>query len=189
MHKVINAEHTEFSDLFNKTFLLCIIIVMGTNIVSNTNTVLNISNNHPGIKYIYKSILILLSFLLPLSLILILFSNNGFYPFVSDGQTIINDYNINKNGGVENNGIYKAVRWCWKIKPSRANKYPYVLAVRYGIVVGVYQINLNGWKKVENSNRAYFDGVEASEEIKKFFLNKKVPERFRRRQNPASYCD
>jgi len=62
---------------------------MGTNIVSNTNTVLNISNNHLGIKYIYKSILILLSFLLPLSLILILFSNNGFYPFVSDGQTII----------------------------------------------------------------------------------------------------
>ena len=101
----------------------------------------------------------------------------------------INDYNINKNGGVENNGIYKAVRWCWKVRPSRANKYQYVLAVRYGIVVGVYQINENGWKKVENSARAYFDGVEAPEEIKKFFLNKKVPERFRRRQNPASYCD
>ena len=101
----------------------------------------------------------------------------------------INDYNINRCGGPENNGIYNAVRWCWKVRPSRANKYPYVLAVRYGIVVGVYQINENGWKKVENSDRAYFDGVEAPEEIKKFFLNKKVPERFRRRQNPASYCD
>lgn len=38
----------------------------------------------------------------------------------------INGYNINKNGGVENNGIYKAARWCWKIKPSRASKYPAV---------------------------------------------------------------
>lgn len=101
----------------------------------------------------------------------------------------INDYNINRCGGPENNGIYNAVRWCWKVRPLRANKYPYVLAVRYGIVVGVYQINENGWKKIENSDRAYFDGVEAPEEIKKFFLNKKVPERFRRRQNPASYCD
>lgn len=103
----------------------------------------------------------------------------------------INDYNINKNGGIENNGIYKAVRWRWKINPNRANKYPYVLAVRYGIVVGVYQINKNGWKKDENSDRAYFDGVEAPKEIKDIFLNKKIPERFRKkgRANPASYCD
>ncbi len=101
----------------------------------------------------------------------------------------INDYNINKNGGIENNGIYKAVRWCWKIRPIRANKYPYVLAVRYGIVVGVYQINEGGWKQVENIKRAYFDGVEAPEEIKKIFIDKKIPERFRKRQDPASYCD
>lgn len=101
----------------------------------------------------------------------------------------INDYNININGGIENNGIYKAVRWCWKVKPSRANKYPYVLAVRYGIVIGVYKINDNGWKKVDNSERAYFDGTEAPEEIKRIFLNKKIPERFRKRQNPASYSD
>lgn len=116
-------------------------------------------------------------------------------PFVEDEKCPkfilikINDYNINKNGGVENDGIYKAVRWCWKINPSRANKYPYVLAVRYGIVVGVYKINNNGWKKIENSERSYFDGIEASEEIKRIFLNKKIPERFRKRQNPASYSD
>lgn len=101
----------------------------------------------------------------------------------------VNDYNINKNGGVENNGIYKAVRWCWKVNPEKANRYPYVLAVRYGIVVGVYKINENGWKKVEDSDRAYFDGEEAPLEIKNIFINKKVPERFRKRQNPASYCD
>lgn len=97
----------------------------------------------------------------------------------------INDNSIN----YKNNDIYEAVRSCWKINPSRANNYPYVLAVRYGIVIGVYQIEENGWKMMPDSNRAYFDGVEAPEGVKNFFLNKKIPERFRRRQNPASYCD
>ena len=101
----------------------------------------------------------------------------------------IKDYWINKNGGIENNGIYKTVRGNWKLNPSRANKYPYVLAVRYGIVVGVYKIYENGWKRALNSKRAYFDGEEAPIEIKNIFINKKIPERFRRRQNPASYCD
>lgn len=100
----------------------------------------------------------------------------------------IKDYYINKNAR-EENSIYKTVRGYWKIKPNKANKYPYVLAVRYGIVVGVYEINKEGWKKVENSDRAYFDGIEAPKEIQDIFLNKKIPERFRRRQNPASYCD
>ena len=101
----------------------------------------------------------------------------------------INDYNINKNGGFYDGGIYKACRYCWKINPNRANKYPYVLAVRYGIVVGVYEIEDKGWKRVEGSKRAYFDGNEAPKEIKSIFINKKIPERFRKRQNPASYCD
>jgi hypothetical protein len=103
----------------------------------------------------------------------------------------IKDYSINKNGGIENNGIYKAVRGYWRINPSTANKYPYVLAVRYGIVVGVYQIEENGWKKLEDSERAYFDGTEAPDETKKIFLNKRIPERFRKKgsANPTIYCD
>lgn len=101
----------------------------------------------------------------------------------------ISDWSINKNGGYENDGVYKAVKCYWKVNPNRANKYPYVLAVRYGIVIGVYQINENGWKKTCDNIRAYFDGVEAPDDIKKIFLNKKIPERFRRRQNPVSFCD
>ena len=96
----------------------------------------------------------------------------------------IKDYWININGS-----IYKTVRGNWVLDANKANQYPYVLAVRYGIVVGVYQINENGWKKCEDSKRVYFDGVEAPEDIKKLFLNKKIPEKYRRRQNPASYCD
>ena len=55
--------------------------------------------------------------------------------------------------------------------------------------MGVYKIYENGWKKALNSKRACFDGEEAPIEIKNIFINKKIPERFRRRQNPASYCD
>lgn len=104
----------------------------------------------------------------------------------------ITDDTINKNGGIENNGIYKAVRASWKqINPNRANKYPYVLAVRYGLVVGVYQINKNGWKKTEDGKRAYFDGEEAPVEIQRIFLDHKIPDTYKVRgnRNPAMYCD
>ena len=97
----------------------------------------------------------------------------------------IKDYWLNYN----DRDIYKTVRGNWKLSASRANNYPYVLAVRYGIVVGVYKVNPNGWKDCADSDRIYFDGVEAPEEIKQMFLGKKIPEKYRRRQNPAGYCD
>lgn len=84
---------------------------------------------------------------------------------------------------------YKTVRGNWKLSAKRANKYPYVLAVKYGIVVGVYKVNENGWRKCETSNRICFDGIEAPDNIKELFLGKKIPEKYRKRQNPASYCD
>lgn len=97
----------------------------------------------------------------------------------------IKDYWLNYNDG----DIYKTVRGNWKLSARRANNYPYVLAVRYGIVVGVYRINKNGWKKAPESERICFDGVEAEDEIKQLFIGKKIPERYKRRQNPAGYCD
>ena len=100
----------------------------------------------------------------------------------------IKDYYINLNGGKTPEGIYKTVRGCWSLNADRANTYPYVLAVRYGIVVGVYKIFENGWKKCSDSNRIYFDGEEAPEDIKQLFYNKKIPEKYRKRQNPAGYC-
>ena len=101
----------------------------------------------------------------------------------------IKDYWLNQNGGNNPEGIYKTVRGNWRLKASTANKYPYVLAVRYGIVVGVYKIDKNGWQQCADSNRIFFDGQEAEEEIKAWFLGKRIPERFKKRQNPASYCD
>lgn len=101
----------------------------------------------------------------------------------------IDQHSIDQHGGEEYGGIYEAVRRWWKISPERANRYPYVLAVRYGLVVGVYQIYENGWKRAPDGQRAFFDGVEAPKEIQDIFLGKKVPERFRLRQNPISYSD
>lgn len=101
----------------------------------------------------------------------------------------IKDYSLNQNGGNNPEGIYKTVRGNWKLNASRANNYPYVLAVRYGIVIGVYQINENGWRTAENSNRICFDGAEAPDNVKALFLGKRIPKRYRKRQNPASYCD
>ena len=98
----------------------------------------------------------------------------------------INDRSINLSGG----DVYEAVRASWKINLKKANQYPYVLAVKYGLVVGVYQINKNGWKKTaEDGDRAYFDGKKAPDEIWNFFIDKRIPERYRKRQNPISYCD
>ena len=98
----------------------------------------------------------------------------------------INDYSINHKKG----NIYEAVRQSWKINPDIANQYPYVLAVRNGIVKGVYQIDTNGWKKETNvpKERAYFTGKNAPEEIQQYFFNKKMPERFggKGSQNPHS---
>lgn len=96
----------------------------------------------------------------------------------------IKDYWLKQN----NYDIYKTVQGNWKLSRNRANKYPYVLAVRYGIVIGVFKINDNGWKKCQESKRIYFEGTEAEQKIKEIFLNKKIPERFKKRQNPASYC-
>ena len=95
----------------------------------------------------------------------------------------ITDYSINLQGG----DIYEAVRKSWKINPNIANKYPYVLAVKNGIVRGVYQ--KNRWKKT--GERAEFIGEDAPEEIKQIFLYKRIPKEFvgKGSQNPFRYSD
>ncbi len=99
----------------------------------------------------------------------------------------INDHSIN----LQNGNIYEAVRASWRTNPNTANLYDYVLAVKYGIVIGVYQIDKNGWKKTEDGKRAFFTGKEAPDSIKKFFIDKRIPDRFRKKGNraPVMYCD
>lgn len=101
----------------------------------------------------------------------------------------IKDSIINERGGNNIEGIYKTVRSHWKLRAYKANKYPYVLAVRYGIVEGVFKVNEEGWKTRKEDGRIFFDGTRAEDKVWDMFYHKKIPARFAKRQNPASYCD
>ena len=95
----------------------------------------------------------------------------------------INQERINN----ENNDYYKATRSAWLLDKNTAEKYQYALCVVDSIVKKVYKID--SWQKSENSKRIEFNGNEASEEISALFLEKRIPEKYRKRgcANPVLY--
>jgi hypothetical protein len=88
---------------------------------------------------------------------------------------------------VEDVGRYEATRGNWVIDINKANKYKIVLSVTDQIVQEVYFVD--EWSKVLDSNRAQFVGKVASEDIRKEFIGKKIPEVYRKKgmQNPIVY--
>jgi uncharacterized protein len=46
---------------------------------------------------------------------------------------------INVNRSSEDQELYDAVRYAWKISPAKARKFDYVLAVRRGMIIGVFK--------------------------------------------------
>ena len=97
----------------------------------------------------------------------------------------------NRNLEANNNDIYETVRSAWKVNLNRAKKYKYCLAVLDGVVKNVYEIE--GWQEdhVQNSGRYEFYGFEAPEEVKKQFVNKRIPLKYRKKGNasPVLYHD
>jgi len=81
---------------------------------------------------------------------------------------------------------YEAVRANWRIMPKRANKYPFVLAVKDEIVVGVYHVHK--WRKTPDGNSAYFKGEPAKKKAEDYFIHKRIPKKYRKCPNPVSYC-
>ena len=81
---------------------------------------------------------------------------------------------------------YEAVRTGWRIMPKRANKHPFVLAVKDEIVVGVYRVHK--WRKTPDSNSAYFKGEPAKKKAEDYFIHKRIPKKYRECPNPVSYC-
>lgn len=84
---------------------------------------------------------------------------------------------------------YECTRRAWKIDPERAEQYPYVLSVTGGIVREVYK--KHEWHYCEEGNgRAEFTGEVAPEEVRKIFINKKIPEVYRQKgqASPCLYC-
>lgn len=104
---------------------------------------------------------------------------------------------ININREIENRSIYSATRFCWRLDRKRAEQADLVLAVFQGLVVGVFKPEK--WLDVTSENfpdfeiedaiknRIGFIGVEASDDIKQRYLQKRMPKRPRGAANPIRY--
>ena len=91
-----------------------------------------------------------------------------------------------KQNRVNKHGYYDATREGWVLKLEKAKNYKYVLAVVKGIVKEVFEVE--SWEQ-STSKRIEFNGKIAQENIRKFFIGKKIPEKYRKRgcANPVQY--
>jgi hypothetical protein len=113
-----------------------------------------------------------------------------------------------KSETVRARGIYGAVRWAWIASLERARRADYVLAVLTGSggkVIGVFKPNkwykataendrkyehfLNEGGSDENEKRIAFQGVEANNDVKNYYLNKCIPYEYKKpgMANPFLY--
>ena len=80
---------------------------------------------------------------------------------------------------------YDCTRRSWKVKLNTVRKYKYVLSVTRGIVKEVYEVT--EWHKCLDHDRCEFTGKPAPDNIKNLFINKKIPEKYRKK-GQASPC-
>lgn len=103
--------------------------------------------------------------------------------------------NINRSRVAESN-IYEAARFAWKISMKRASECELVLAVSDGLIRGVFrpvkwlsatEANFPGYEPMPT--RKGFIGDEVSQEIRDLYLNKRIPDIYRKRgaANPIKY--
>jgi len=101
--------------------------------------------------------------------------------------------NINKGYSQtkSNISIYEATKQAWVINKKRLPSIQYVLSEFQGIIVGVFKVN--NWYQVETNNnklnnRWGFNGEEATDEIKKIYMNKSIAHTKKRgAANPIRY--
>jgi hypothetical protein len=106
---------------------------------------------------------------------------------------------INVNKSSEDLDLYDAVRFAWKISPSKARACDYVLAVRRGLIIGVFKAdewlpattqNFPSFPTFPNACKRFgFNGCEAPSDVKALYLQRRVPDGYRRRgaSNPIRY--
>ncbi len=89
------------------------------------------------------------------------------------------------------NDIYETVRRAWKVNLNKIKDYKYCFAVLNGVVRNVYI--MQEWKQDTKgrTGRCEFIGLEADEAIKSRFVNKRIPEKYRRKgmASPILYHD
>ncbi len=79
------------------------------------------------------------------------------------------------------NNIYETVRSAWKVNLSKVEQYKICLAVKNGVVCNVYSIERWQPDHRERSGRFEFIGHEAPVEIRNLFVNKRIPEYYRKK--------
>ena len=104
---------------------------------------------------------------------------------------------ITKSFQDENLSIYEAVRCSWRMSFAKAKLYRLVLAHVNGRVVGAFRVNK--WLPSTSEHfpgravpgRFGFHGEEAEPATWNYYVNKIVPDTFRRRgaASPVRYCD
>jgi hypothetical protein len=103
---------------------------------------------------------------------------------------------ISINRSAADSSLYEATRFAWKISRTKAMKAEVVLATLQGLIVGAFIAS--DWLDATAENfpgrsdmpgRLGFVGREASDEIKALYLNKSIPDEFRKRgaANPIKY--
>jgi len=97
---------------------------------------------------------------------------------------------------LDSSSLYEATRYAWRLNQSKASKADIILPTVQGLIVGAFIArnwmeataeNFNGRDTVPD--RFGFNGEEAPLEIRKLYVDKRVPDKFRKRgaSNPIKY--
>jgi hypothetical protein len=92
--------------------------------------------------------------------------------------------------------LYEATRYAWKINKTRAKQAEVVLATLHGLIIGAFVVD--DWLDATAKNfpgredapgRIGFVGRAAPREVQRLFLNRRVPDEYRKRgaANPIQY--
>jgi uncharacterized protein len=103
---------------------------------------------------------------------------------------------INVNRSATETSLYDAIRYAWKISKSTAEQAEVILATVQGLIVGAFVAhewleatpeNFPG--RVEMPGRLGFIGSAAPDEIASLYVDKRVPDEYRKRgaSNPIKY--
>lgn len=84
------------------------------------------------------------------------------------------------------NDFYEASRYAWNVNIKRAKSCKYVFAVLNGIVKEVFEPER--WEEYPDEPSRYsFEGKKASDDIRDRFVDKRLPEKYKRVRSPVLY--
>lgn len=106
---------------------------------------------------------------------------------------------INVGRSAVSQNIALATRFAWRLQPDNANQADVIVAVARGIVLEVFEPEINSWKpatvnnfreltkETEEPERYAFSGGVASLSLREKFIGKRMPERKKGAASPIRY--